>query len=561
MAIGSALAKLKAFAFMGNPNLKKVGTVVDYSEDQIAELRKCINDPKYFIRTYCKIVSLDRGLVPFKLFPYQERFIDAMHENRKVISMQPRQSGKTQVVAAYILWYSIFNESKTVAILANKAAVSKEILSRYQAMYETIPIWMQQGIKIWNKGDIELENGSKVFTGATSKSGIRGKSANFLYIDEMAIIPNNIAEEFFAATYPVISAGKTTKIVITSTPLGYNHFWKFWVEAEKGVNGFIPIRIDYWEHPERDEAWADEQRKNLGEIKFNQEVLMHFLGSSYTLLSGQCLSNLSPQAPVFQNENLDVYEEPVRGNSYIITVDTSRGLGGDYSAFSVIDVTQMPYKLVAKYRDNKISPLLYPDIIYRVANDYNEAYVLVEINDNGQQIADILHNEFEYDNLFRVETDGKTGQKITHGFGSKSTLGIKTTKQVKSVGCSVLKTLMENQKLLVPDADTIAELSTFIERRGSYSADEGYHDDMVMTLVLFAWVSRQPLFMEMSNVDMRKELFERQQKLIEEQLTPFGMIDDGQPEEVIAEVEDGDLWVSDMDPDTYFRKMKEDWLR
>lgn len=554
---------LKKFklAYNGNDNLKKVGAQLDYTENQLVELSRCMDDPKYFIRNYCKIVSLDKGLINFRLFPYQEKFIDAMHNNRKVISMQPRQMGKTQTVAAYILWYSLFNDNKTVAILANKAAVSKEILSRYQAMYEALPLWLQQGVKIWNKGDIELENGSKVFTGATSKSGVRGKSVNFLYIDEMAIIPNNLADEFFAATYPVISAGKTTKIVVTSTPLGYNHFWKFWVEAEKVINGFIPVRVDYWEHPERDEEWAAEQLKNLGEVKFNQEVLMHFLGSAYTLLSGQCLSNLSPAPPIFQNENLDVFDAPVPEASYVIIVDTSRGVGGDYSAFSVIDVTQMPYKMVAKYRDNKISPLLYPDIIYRVANDFNQAYVLVEVNDNGQQIADILHNDFEYENIFRVANDGKTGQHVTMGFGTKSALGVKTTKQIKSIGCSVLKTLMETHKLLIPDADTISEFSTFIEKRGSYAADEGCHDDMVMTLVLFAWLSRQPLFADMTNINMRAELFEKQQKMIEEALTPFGVIDDGLEEEVVHEVEDGDLWVTGMDTDTYFQKMKEDWLR
>lgn len=546
--------------YNGNTKLKNLGQPISFEEWQVKELMKCHSDPIYFIKNYCYIVSLDHGLVKFDLYQYQVNFITQLHENRRVISMQPRQMGKSQTVAAYILWYTLFNENKTVAILANKAAAAREIMSRYQSMYEELPLWLQQGIRTWNKGDIELENGSKVFTSATSRSAGRGKSINLLYVDETAIIPNNLADEFFTSVYPVVSAGETTKIVLTSTPLGYNHFWKFWNDAENGINGFVPVKVNYWEHPKRDEAWAEEQRKLLGEVKFNQEVLCSFIGSAFSLIPGDVLARMSPKPYVFTKDNLDILEAPELNHSYVLVADTSRGVGGDYSAFTVVDVTSIPYKVVAKYRDNNISPLLYPDVIHKVAKDYNDAYVLVEINDNGQQIADILYTDFEYENLFSVTTDPRNGQTLSSGFKGKSNYGVKTSKQVKRVGCSVLKTLIEEQKLLVFDKDIIAEFSTFIEVKGSYAADEGYHDDMVMTLVLFAWITRQPLFKDLTNVNLRKELFDSQLKQIEEELTPFGIIPHDE-EEPKAELEAGDLWISNKSPDEYFNDLKEDWMR
>lgn len=506
---------------------------------------KCKDDPKYFIKTYCKIVSLDsEQLIPFELFGYQEKFIDVIQDNRKVISMQPRQMGKSQTVAAYILWYTLFNNNKTVAILAYKSDAAMEILSRYQLMYENVPIWMQQGIKTWNKGDVELENGSSVFTAATSSAGIRGKSVNLLYVDEVAIVPNNIAEQFFTSVYPVVSAGETTKIILTSTPLGYNHFWKFWNDAESGANGFKHLRVEYSEHPKRDAKWAAEQKALLGEVKFNQEVLCAFLGSSNTLISPDTIARLSPKPYVFAKDNLDVLDEPRKGHSYFISVDTSRGVERDFSAFTVIDTTEYPFTLVAKYRDNKISPLLYPSVVHKIAKDYNNAYVMVEINDIGQQIADIMHNDLEYENMLWVGSDSKYGQHISSS-GRDAKLGVRTTKQVKSIGCATLKSLVENNKLLVFDKDIISEFSTFVETKGTFKADEGYNDDLTMTLVLFGWASNDPLFKDLMNANNRDALFKQQMINIEEELTPFGYIDNGMPEELRPEVIDGDLWFTD----------------
>lgn len=464
--------------------------------------------------------------------------------NRKVILMEGRQQGKTITSAACILHYTIFNSNKTVAILANKSTAAREVLSRYQIMYENLPLWMQQGIKTWNKGDVELENGSKVFTSATSTSGIRGKSVNWLYIDEAAIIPNNVAEEFFTSTYPTIMAGETTKVLLTSTPLGYNHFWKYWNDAQEGRNGFVALQIPYWKIPGRDEKWAEEQKAVLGELKFNQEVLCTFLGSSNTLIAADTIARLSPIPFLHEKDGLDVLEYPTPGHVYFTTVDTSRGIGGDYSAFTVIDTTEFPYKIVAKYRNNKISPLLYPTVVHKVSREYNNAYVLVEINDIGQQVADIIHNDLEYENMIWVGSDARYGQVLSSS-GRHSGLGVRTTKQVKRIGCATLKSMVEENKLLVFDRDIISEFSTFIEHNGSFQADEGYNDDLTMTLVLFAWATNDPMFKDLMNASNREALYSSQMKSIEDELTPFGFMDNGQYEEPELEIIDGDVWLND----------------
>jgi hypothetical protein len=535
----------KKLSYNGNPNLKQIGTVIPYSAEQIQELIKCTQDPIYFIETYCQIVSLDRGLVPFKLYDCQKTKVETILGNRKVILMEGRQQGKTITSAACILWYTLFQANKTVAILANKSSAAREVLYRYELMYELLPIWMQQGVKVFNKGDIELENGSRVFTAATSSSGIRGKSVNWLYIDEAAIIPNNVAEDFFTSVYPTISAGETTKILLTSTPLGYNHFWKFWNEAKEGRNGFVPLFIPYSEIPGRDEKWAAEQKSILGDLKFNQEVLCTFLGSSNTLIGPDAIGKMSFKTPIFSNDGLDVYEEPEEDHVYMISADTSRGVGGDYCAFTVIDITNYPHRIVAKYRHNKISPLLFPNIIQKVGKDYNKAYVLVEINDNGQQVADSLYMDLEYENVFFVGNNSKTGQYLSGGFSQGATLGVRTTKQVKRLGCTSFKSLVEGNKLLIFDSDIIGEISTFIEVNGHFKADEGYHDDLVMTLVLYSWATNEAFFKDLTDTNLRKVLYEQQFKQIEENLTPFGLIEDGTPEETRPEVDsEGDLWLA-----------------
>jgi hypothetical protein len=538
--------------YNGNASLKRAGIDLSYTEKEVLELAKCVENPTYFIDNYCYIVTLDHGIQPFKLYDCQKEKVETIHNNRKVIIMEGRQQGKTTVAAAYILWYTLFQESKTVAILANKASTAREIMSRYQLMFEHLPPWMQQGVKTWNKGDVELENGSVVFTAATTAAGIRGKSVNLLYIDEAAIIPNTIADQFFTAVYPVISAGQTTKILITSTPLGYNHFWKFWNDAVNKVNDFVPMFIPYSRIPGRDEAWALEQRRQLGELKYNQEVLCKFLGSSLTLIDSSTIEYMSTCPTVYSKDGLDLYEYPIKAerddeeklvrkpHSYVIVADTAKGVGGDYSAFVIIDITEVPYKLVGKYRDNKIAPMLYPTIIHKVARDFNDAYVLIETN-SSEQVAHILHNELEYGNLVFVNRSTKTGQVVSGGFGGgKTQLGVNTDKRVKRIGCFTFKSLLEEKKLLVFDADVISEISTFIQVRDSYQADDGYHDDLVMPLVLFSWLTTNPYFREMSDVNIREAMYQERIKQIEEEVVPFGFIMNGGEDELI--VEDGDIW-------------------
>lgn len=531
-------------SYLGNANLKAAGVQLGFTKEQLEEYIKCADDPVYFINNYCKIVTLDHGLQPFKLYPCQINKVKVIHENRKVILMEGRQQGKTTTSAAYILWYTIFQESKTVAILANKATAAREVLYRYQLMYENLPMWMQQGVTTWNKGDIALENGSIVFTAATSAAGIRGKSVNLLYVDETAIIPNNIAEQFFTSVYPTISAGETTKILLSSTPLGYNHFWKFWNDAQNGRNGFVTLFIPYWEIPGRDEKWAEEQRKLLGDLKYNQEVLCNFLGSSLTLINSDTIAQLSPSPPEYSKDGLDIFEKPDKAKSYVMVADTAKGVGGDYSAFSVIDVTQVPYKMVAKYRDNQVSPLLYPSIINKIGKEYNDAYILLEIN-SSEQVAHILHDEYEYENIIYVNRNTKTGQVVSGGFGGgKTQLGVMTDKKVKRVGCFNFKSLMEEKKLLIPDVDTIAEIATFIEKKNSYEADEGYNDDLVMTLVLFSWLTTNSYFKELSNVNLRQALYQKRMQVIEEELTPFGFINNGIENENFVDAS-GQVWETD----------------
>jgi hypothetical protein len=536
--------------YLSNPNLKAAGVSISYTPEQVQEYIKCSSDPIYFIKKYIKIISLDHGLINFNLYDYQAKFITALHENRRIIGMFPRQFGKTTTVAAYMCWYLLFNEAKTVAILANKAAAAREIMSRLQLMVENLPKFLQQGVTEWNKGSIEFENNSKAFTAATSSSGIRGKSVNYLYIDECAIIPNTVAEEFFTATYPTISAGKSTKIALTSTPLGLNHFWKFWVEAENGINGFVPVRVDWWENPDRNEAWALQQKQLLGDLKYRQEVLMDFLGSAATLISADAIQKMALKTPMYSNDGFKLYELPEKGTlgenkewikkpgSYVVVVDTAAGVGGDSSAFSIVRVDQIPYKLVAVYHNNMISPLLYPNIIHKWAKHYNEAWVLIELN-KSEQVPYILHNELEYENIIYVSRTTK-GQFVTGGFGGNATqYGVLTDKKTKRIGCSMLKTLVEEGKLEICDQTAISEISTFIETKGSYAADDGYHDDVVMTLVIFGWLTSQPYFKELTDVDIRTNIYNLRMEAIEQETVPIGFYNDGNETAM-----NGEQWVT-----------------
>jgi|TARA_R110002073_G_scaffold1678_10_gene11836 hypothetical protein len=475
-----------------------------------------------------KIVNIDEGIVPLELYDFQRDIMESVVRNRFSICKMPRQSGKTTTMVAVILWFVLFNESFNCAILANKAGTAREILGRLQMAYEWLPNWLQQGIVEWNKGSMELENGSKIMASSTSSSAIRGGSFSLVYLDEFAFVPPEMQEEFFASVYPTISSGRTSRVMITSTPKGMNMFYKLWVDATEGRNEYTPIEVHWSDVPGRDEAWREQTVKNTSEEQFRQEFECEFLGSSNTLINPSKLAQLAFHEPIHQNENIKIWKEPTKHHIYAVNVDTSRGIGNDYSAFTVIDCTAVPYEVVCTYRSNIISPMLYPNIIYDTAKRYNTAIVLVEINDIGQQVADILHHDLEYEGILTAEWKGRSGQLLTAGFGGKSQqLGVRTTKQLKRIGCAGIKTIIENDRLIINDFEIIKELTAFVVRGTSYAAEEGYHDDLVMTLVLFSWLTNQEYFKEMTDIDIRKNLLQANEQAIEDELLPFGFINNG----------------------------------
>ena len=511
-----------ARGYNGNVNLKRKGTPIEFSNDMISEYLKCAADPIYFAEKYIQIVHVDHGLISIKMYDYQKEIAIAITDNRRVTVNTSRQAGKTTTAVAIILHYVLFNDYKTVALLANKGDAAREILDRIKIAYEAMPKWLQQGVIEWNKGSVEFENGCKIIAGATSSSAIRGKSISFLYIDETAFVEN--WDEFFASVFPTISSGNTTKILFTSTPNGLNHFYKTCEGARENRNGYIYIEVPWQRVPGRDDKWKKETLEGMDfdMQKFSQEFECNFLGSSGTLIEGSKLKNLVSRNPVGETQFMRVYEQPEKDHVYACIVDVSRGKGLDYSAFHIIDVTSMPYKQVCIYRDNTITPIDYAEIIYRTIKRYNDAYTLIEVNDIGEQVAEVLHYEFEVETLMFTESAGRSGKRISTGFSKNSDKGVRTTKSVKSVGCNMLKMLIEQDQLIINDFQTINELSTFSRRGVSYEAESGCHDDLVMGLVLFAWMTDQLFFREITDINTLDKLRSRNEEELMESLLPIG---------------------------------------
>ena len=513
-------------SYNGNQNLSSIRDQIEFTKEQVVEYAKCARDPLYFIETYVQIVNVDKGLVPFEMWDFQKEIVDLVENERYVICKMPRQVGKTTTVASILLHYVLFNENYSIAILANKLSQAREILGRIRMAFEHLPKWLQQGVIEWNKGYIEIANGSKILASATSSSAIRGTSQNLIYLDEFAFVPNNMQEEFFMSVYPTISSGKTSKVVITSTPNGLNMFYKLWKDSEDERNDYKRVDVHWSQVPGRDEAWKAETIRNTSEEQFRQEYDCEFLGSSNTLINPTKLRMLTYSNPIKSTNDIRVYLEPAQSRLYTIVADTSRALGQDYSAFVVIDCTEMPYQVVATYRNNTISSLLYPSIIYQFAKHYNNAYCLIESNDIGKQVADILYYEHEYENVFYTSTDHKSGQRITGGFGGTAQLGVKTSRAVKRIGCSNFKSMVENDKIVLNDFDLLQELYRFSAKGDSFEAEEG-HDDLVMPCILFAWLIEQPFVKELTSTDLRQRIYNDQESMMEDALTPFGIYDDG----------------------------------
>jgi hypothetical protein len=533
--------------YLGNPLLKKANTAIEFTQEQIEEFARCQEDPIYFAKNYIQIVTLDYGLQPFKPYEFQQTMIDRFHNNRFNVCKLPRQSGKSTIVVSYLLHYAIFNDNVNIAILANKASTAKDLLDRLQTAYENLPKWLQQGVMTWNKQSLELENGSKIIAASTSASAVRGGSYNIIFLDEFAFVANHLADQFFSSVYPTISSGKNTKVIIVSTPHGMNHFYKIWHDAERGKNEYIPTEVHWSEVPGRDDNWKKSTIANTSEQQFRVEFECEFLGSVDTLISPNTLRNLVYDPPRHKNDNgLDIYLEPKKDHNYVITVDVARGVGIDYSAFTVIDITQFPHLLCAKYRNNNIKPMIFPSIIYEVAKTYNNSFILCEVNDIGDQVASILQYDLEYDNILMCSMRGRAGQIVGQGFsGKKTQLGVKMSKTVKKVGCLNLKTMIEENKLLLNDYDIISELTTFIQKNNSFEAEDGCNDDLAMCLVIYSWLVVQDYFKELTNQDVRKKLYEEHEEQLEQDMAPFGFIVDGLNDQSSFVDSSGDRWHTD----------------
>jgi len=531
-------------AYLGNPNLKKVNTPVEFTKENIKEYKKCEKDPIYFMVNYVQVVSLDEGLVPFNMWDFQKHIVRTIHDNRFTICKLPRQSGKSTTTISYLLHYALFNPNSNIAILANKSSTARDILGRLQLAYENLPKWMQQGVINWNKGNIELENKSTIVAAATSSSAIRGGSFNIIFLDEFAFVPANIAEMFFSSVYPTISSGKKTKMIIVSTPHGMNMYYKLWIDAINNQNDYVPIEVHWSEVPGRDEKWKETTIRNTSPEQFQQEFECEFLGSVDTLISPAKIK-ATPYIPAIESKNgLQMFKRPEKDHLYVTTVDVARGTGRDYSAFTILDCTNIPYEIVATYKNNEVKPHIFPSIIEQVSKGYNRAHILTEVNDIGQQVAEILQMELEYDNVLMTTQRGRAGQVLGAMFSGRGTsMGVRMTKQIKALGTSSIKTLIESDKIIINDFQLIEEMSTFSRRGNSWMAEDGCNDDLMMCLVIFGWLTNQQYFKELSNSNIRNQLYIEQQALIEQDMAPFGFVDDGTPEELKSEVDEyGTVW-------------------
>ena len=525
------MTEAKNDGYLGNTLIKKAGVETQYTKEELAEYMKCSQDPIHFIENYTQIISLDEGMVKFKLRGYQEDLINFYDKNRFNVVLASRQSGKSITSCAYLLWFLLFHPEVTVAVLANKGAIAREMIARIVTMLESVPFFLQPGVKILNKGSIEFSNDSKVVAAATSSSSIRGMSINLLYLDEFAFVDD--AETFYTATYPVITSGKDSKVIITSTANGVgNMFHKIYESAVHEQSEYKSFIINWYDVPGRDKEWKEMTIANTSEAQFEQEYGNSFLGTGNTLINSNTLLGMRAVDPEWSKDNVSLYEKPVEGHNYVCTVDVAKGRGMDFSTFSIFDVTTKPFRQVCTFRDDMISPMLFPDIINKYARPFNEALVIIENNAEGGIVATQLHYDIEYPNVF------------TQGQLKSEDIGISVNKKIKRIGCSTLKELLEEDRLSVIDRPTITELMTFVNKGNSFEADRGYHDDMVMNLVLFSWFITTDYFYHLTDTQVKDLLYAEQQKMIEDDLLPAGVFGGQKPEETTFVDDEGDRWFS-----------------
>lgn len=534
--------------YKGNPNVKAAGSSIVITPERGLELAKCAADPVYFCQNYLKIITLDHGLQPFVPRPYQERAIETMLENRFTIIKQGRQSGKTATTAAVMMWLMLFNKEYAIACLAHKQDQAIEIIDRIKIYFESMPLWMQPNVVAWNRKSIRLSSKTKVFAAATGSGSVRGQTLNFVFCDEFAIVPNNIAEEFYTGTFPTISSGTDTKFVIASTPKGFNLFYKIWKEAEENANGFVPFSINWWDVPGRDEAWRKAEIARTSEAMFDQEYATEFLGSSATLVTGKKLLSLVMKEPIGMDESknkLFIFEAPIPGHRYVLVADVSEGVGGDSSAFVVLDVTQTPFKVVCTFNDEWCDPLDYPNIIFDSAHYYNEAFVAIENNSIGQGVVNQLYMDLEYTNVFSTDTKTKKDNEDIME-GGRQRLGIRQTANTRRRGNSTLKSLVENDQLFIEDQRIFSQMTRYVRKNGKFQATDGAHDDLVMCLVIFSYLTTLKNFKEIVGIDILTAL---NQKRLDSQhhLPPDIVIDSGimMPDIIMdfAGVSEFDAWL------------------
>ena len=519
---------MKSLYYKNNECLRNYGINFTYTQEQICEIIKCKADKEYFIKKYCYIINQDIGLIKFNLYKYQKRLLKKITSSKRLIVKAPRQSGKTITMAADILHYVLFNDNKTVAIVAHKATAAKDVLARIKLMYEHLPYWMQQGVRTWNKKNIKLENNNEIITGATTSSSIRGRAISYLYLDEFAFVSSTLFDEFFKSVYPTVASAKTAKIVMSSTPNGLNHFYKFWTEAIEKINGFKYFAVKWNDIPGRNAAWRKKTINEIGLEEFRQEFETEFLGSSHTLICAEKLRALAFKNPIFKqfDGKLKVYEkakvdEVIENgkiikrtpHTYVAVCDVAEGVGEDASTVQVVDVTTLPYSLAASYEDDEIPTNIYHTIIDALAKMYNNAVVIIENNAIGSEVNTMLFEDTEYENIF---------------FDKKKN-GMRMTKHTKKIGCAKLKVMLENDQLAIHDFDTIRQLSKFIKFKHSFKGEAGSHDDLVTPLILFAYFMGNKLWVErwLDIENVHKLMFKKRLEQIESEDLPFGYFNNG----------------------------------
>ena len=485
--------------FKGNPNLRARGEKVNMTPELMKEYIRCSQDIIYFAENYFKIISIDKGEHIIKLYEFQKRILKAMvggdgDPRRHIALLSARQIGKSTISTIYIVWFAIFNSDKTIAILANKEQTAKEILSRVKLGYEGLPKFLQQGVKDdgWSQKSIILENKTKILSASTASSAIRGMSISLLLLDEFAFVPSNVADEFMASVYPTIVSGDESKIIMVSTPNGMNHFYHIYSKAAKGENGYRPVKINWNEIPRKNKDGSDANPKfkedtirNIGLVKWNQEFGARFLGSSKTLIDPDLLEELGRETidpkELKMGDLLHVYERPQEGELYMLGVDSSKGVGGDYSTVQVLKIKdEYDIEQVAIYRNNIIEPHDFAQVVMSISNYYNECYVMIENNDVGGQVADAMFYEYEFDRILNCDKKG---------------IGIRSTKKSKLEANMLLKRYMENDFLKIIDKQTVYELTCYEEISPDvFQSGRTDHDDCVTSLLWALYFIMTPFY-------------------------------------------------------------------